>query len=235
MRRGTRSIRSRIAAFHEFLVLGILLLYIGLASSLFWWNMSHQLYRDAVQNVKTAEGLLSFDAAGRLMLNEDYHNHPSTRLVQFPSDKGLEKWHRPTDKLFLGIDHTAIVVWDTDASIKFYRHGARVGCDAARSTPATRRDRRTNQPASWIRDQFKQTMVGGEAVRMAEADWAFEEGETTRAGEGGLVVRVQLRGLQPDPYPETAGAERVKQRPRPSVAADDGRADPKQQSVRLLA
>jgi hypothetical protein len=32
-----------------------------------------------------------------------------------------------------------------------------------------------------------------------------------------LVVRVQLRGLQPDPYPETAGAERVKQRSRPSV------------------
>jgi len=56
-------------------------------------------------------------------------------------------------------------------------------------------------------------MVGGEAVRMAEADWAFEEGETTRAGEGGLVVRVQLRGLQPDPYPETAGAERVKSGP----------------------
>jgi AbrB family looped-hinge helix DNA binding protein len=46
-------------------------------------------------------------------------------------------------------------------------------------------------------------------------------------GESGLVVRVQLRGLQPDPYPETAGAERVKQRPRPSVAADGGRAESK--------
>jgi hypothetical protein len=78
-----------------------------------------------------------------------------------------------------------------------------------------------------IRDQFKQTMVGGEAVRMAEADWAFEESETTRAGEGGLVVRVQLRGLQPDPYPETAGAEHVKQRSQPSVAADGGRAESK--------
>jgi hypothetical protein len=78
-------------------------------------------------------------------------------------------------------------------------------------------------------------MVGGEAVRVTEADWAFEEGETTRAGEGGLVVRVQLRGLQPDPYPETAGAERVKSSgsdPRlpPMVA----KRNPKQQSVRLL-
>jgi catechol 2,3-dioxygenase-like lactoylglutathione lyase family enzyme len=43
--------------------------------------------------------------------------------LQFPPDKGLEKWHRShsNDKLFLGIDHTAIVVWDTDASLKFYR------------------------------------------------------------------------------------------------------------------
>src|SRR5216110_161091 len=42
-------------------------------------------------------------------------------ILQFPPDKGAEKWHRPTGKLFLGIDHTAIVVWDTEASLKFYR------------------------------------------------------------------------------------------------------------------
>src|SRR6266496_1894686 len=51
---------------------------------------------------------------------KDPDEHP-VEVLQFPSDKGLEKWHRPTDKLFLGIDHTAIVVWDTDASVKFYR------------------------------------------------------------------------------------------------------------------
>jgi catechol 2,3-dioxygenase-like lactoylglutathione lyase family enzyme len=46
-------------------------------------------------------------------------------ILQFPEDKGVEKWRRlakqDTDKLFLGIDHTAIVVGDTDASLKFYR------------------------------------------------------------------------------------------------------------------
>jgi catechol 2,3-dioxygenase-like lactoylglutathione lyase family enzyme len=41
-------------------------------------------------------------------------------VLQFPSDKGLAKWHR-ADALFLGIDHTAIVVGDTDASLRFYR------------------------------------------------------------------------------------------------------------------
>src|SRR5215475_3654644 len=51
---------------------------------------------------------------------KDPDGHP-VEVLQFPADKGLAKWHRPTDKLFLGIDHTAIVVGDTDASVKFYR------------------------------------------------------------------------------------------------------------------
>src|SRR5437016_11087082 len=51
---------------------------------------------------------------------KDPDAHP-VEVLQFPPDKGLDKWHRSTNQLFLGIDHTAIVVWDTDASIKFYR------------------------------------------------------------------------------------------------------------------
>src|SRR6201998_2438946 len=51
---------------------------------------------------------------------KDPDGHP-LEILEFPPDKGAEKWHRPSDKLFLGIDHTAIVVWDTDASVKFYR------------------------------------------------------------------------------------------------------------------
>jgi catechol 2,3-dioxygenase-like lactoylglutathione lyase family enzyme len=42
-------------------------------------------------------------------------------VLQFPADKGDSKWHRKSDRLFLGIDHTAIVVGDTDASLGFYR------------------------------------------------------------------------------------------------------------------
>jgi catechol 2,3-dioxygenase-like lactoylglutathione lyase family enzyme len=44
-------------------------------------------------------------------------------ILQFPPGKGDPKWHRPTDRLFLGIDHTAIVVADTDASLRLYRDG----------------------------------------------------------------------------------------------------------------
>jgi catechol 2,3-dioxygenase-like lactoylglutathione lyase family enzyme len=41
-------------------------------------------------------------------------------ILHFPADKGLPRWHG-TDRLFLGIDHTAIVVGDTDRSLKLYR------------------------------------------------------------------------------------------------------------------
>jgi len=51
---------------------------------------------------------------------KDPDEHP-VEVLQFPPGKGQEKWHRQTDRLFLGIDHTAIVVWNTDASIRFYR------------------------------------------------------------------------------------------------------------------
>ena len=51
---------------------------------------------------------------------KDPDGHP-VEIIYFPADKGLAKWHQETDKTFLGIDHTAIVVADTDASLRLYR------------------------------------------------------------------------------------------------------------------
>ena len=60
-------------------------------------------------------------AAGiRAFYFEDPDSHP-LEILQFPPDKGDAKWHKAAGNLFLGIDHTAIVVSDTDASLKFYR------------------------------------------------------------------------------------------------------------------
>jgi catechol 2,3-dioxygenase-like lactoylglutathione lyase family enzyme len=42
-------------------------------------------------------------------------------IIWFPPGKGNPKWQRPANKIFLGIDHTAIVVRDTDRSLAFYR------------------------------------------------------------------------------------------------------------------
>ena len=48
----------------------------------------------------------------------DGHN---LELIHFPAAKGDPKWHKPTKSLFLGIDHTAIVVTNTAISLAFYR------------------------------------------------------------------------------------------------------------------
>jgi catechol 2,3-dioxygenase-like lactoylglutathione lyase family enzyme len=69
------------------------------------------------------------NAAGiRAFYFRDPDGHP-LEVLWFPQDKGNEKWHAPTDKLFLGIDHTAIVISNTEASLKFYRD--RLGMEVA--------------------------------------------------------------------------------------------------------
>jgi catechol 2,3-dioxygenase-like lactoylglutathione lyase family enzyme len=50
----------------------------------------------------------------------DPDGHP-LELIQFPPDKGAARWHRSSNRLFLGLDHTSIVVRDTDTSLAYYR------------------------------------------------------------------------------------------------------------------
>lgn len=48
----------------------------------------------------------------------DGHN---LELIEFPPDKIDDKWLQTTDKLFLGIDHSAVVVKNAQASFPLYR------------------------------------------------------------------------------------------------------------------
>ena len=60
------------------------------------------------------------NAAGiRAFYFKDPDEHP-IEILEFPAGKGAAKWHKASDRLFLGIDHTAIAVSDTDASLRFY-------------------------------------------------------------------------------------------------------------------
>jgi len=70
---------------------------------------------------------------------QDADGHP-LEVLQFPPDKGERRWHE-TDRLFLGIDHTAIVARDTDASLRFYRDllGLRVAGVSDNHGPAQER------------------------------------------------------------------------------------------------
>jgi len=51
---------------------------------------------------------------------KDPDGHP-LEVLEFPPGKGDPRWHAKDGRLFLGIDHTAIVVSDTDASLHFWR------------------------------------------------------------------------------------------------------------------
>lgn len=42
-------------------------------------------------------------------------------LIWFPPDKGKDKWHQNSHSLFLGIDHSAIAISNTEQSLHFYR------------------------------------------------------------------------------------------------------------------
>jgi catechol 2,3-dioxygenase-like lactoylglutathione lyase family enzyme len=51
---------------------------------------------------------------------KDPDGHP-VEILEFPEGKGAAKWHKPSGRLFLGIDHTAIAVSNTESSLRFYR------------------------------------------------------------------------------------------------------------------
>jgi catechol 2,3-dioxygenase-like lactoylglutathione lyase family enzyme len=82
------------------------------------------LRKNKVQHASTGPQRLPETIKGAAGIRAFYFKDPdghALEILQFPADKGAAKWHQLSDKLFLGIDHTAIVVSDTDASLKFYR------------------------------------------------------------------------------------------------------------------
>jgi len=62
-------------------------------------------------------------------------------VLEFPEGKGDPKWHSTNQKLFLGIDHTAIVVADTETSLHFYKDllGLRVAGESVNYGPEQER------------------------------------------------------------------------------------------------
>jgi catechol 2,3-dioxygenase-like lactoylglutathione lyase family enzyme len=82
---------------------------------------------------KAAVGIRAF-----YFKDPDGHN---LEILQFPEGKGDPKWHAAAERLFLGIDHTAIVVADTEASLALYRDrlGLRIAGEADNSGPEQER------------------------------------------------------------------------------------------------
>jgi catechol 2,3-dioxygenase-like lactoylglutathione lyase family enzyme len=77
-----------------------------------------------VRHASTGPQLLPKSIPGAAGISAFYFRDPdghALEILHFPPDKGDPKWHRPSDRLFLGIDHTAIVVQNTEKSLAFYR------------------------------------------------------------------------------------------------------------------
>ena len=92
------------------------------------------------------------DAGGiRAFYFRDPDGHP-LELIWFPPGKGDPRWQRPGDRLFLGIDHTAIGVADTAASLRFYRD--RLGFRVAGTSE------------NWGPEQARLSAVSGAHVRI---------------------------------------------------------------------
>ena len=80
----------------------------------------------------------------------DPDGHPF-ELISFPAGKGEARW-QSTERLFLGIDHTAIAVSSTDASLRFYRDG--LGLDVL------------GRSENWGPEQERLSGVAGARVRI---------------------------------------------------------------------
>src|SRR5205814_6850067 len=77
-----------------------------------------------VQFVSTAPQTLPPSIPAAAGIKAFYFHDPdrhNLEIIYFPPGKGDPRWQEKTDKLFLGIDHTAIGIANTESSLGFYR------------------------------------------------------------------------------------------------------------------
>lgn len=88
-------------------------------------DAAYQKLRAAkVQFVSTAPQTLPAYLPAAAGISAFYFQDPdghNLEIIHFPQGKGNEKWQAPSDQIFLGIDHTAIGIDDTDKSAAFYQ------------------------------------------------------------------------------------------------------------------
>jgi catechol 2,3-dioxygenase-like lactoylglutathione lyase family enzyme len=83
-----------------------------------------RLRQHKVKHVSTAPQTLPAWNKGAAGIRAFYFRDPEDHVLEiifFPPGKGDPKWQHAGTSVFLGIDHTAIVVSDTDKSLAFYR------------------------------------------------------------------------------------------------------------------
>jgi catechol 2,3-dioxygenase-like lactoylglutathione lyase family enzyme len=82
-----------------------------------------QLHKKMIMQVSTGPQTIPVSNIAAAGVKAFYFHDPdmhNLELIYFPKGKGQPKWQQTKGKLFLGIDHTAIGVSNTDSSLKFY-------------------------------------------------------------------------------------------------------------------
>jgi heavy metal sensor kinase len=75
-------VRTRLTLWYVAMLGAILLVFFAATPVVMYWQLWEQLDRHAVADLETVEGLLSLMPDGRVTLEEDYHTHAESRLVQ---------------------------------------------------------------------------------------------------------------------------------------------------------
>ena len=82
MRQLRATVRTRLAMWYVGMLALVLMVFCAATATVMYWQLRDQLSRYAVQDLETVEGLLSFTPDHRVRLDEAYHTHPESRLVQ---------------------------------------------------------------------------------------------------------------------------------------------------------
>ncbi len=132
-----------------------------------------QLRRGNIRFASTAPQTLPKsipNAAGiKAFYFRDFDNHV-LEILEFPPDKGAVKWHQKAKAggLFLGIDHTAIVVGDSETSLGFYRDALGLAVAGTSDNSGTEQEHLNNVFGARLHITGLRTKSDGIAVEFLE-------------------------------------------------------------------
>jgi catechol 2,3-dioxygenase-like lactoylglutathione lyase family enzyme len=89
-------------------------------------------------------------------------------LIWFPADKGQDKWHQNQDRLFLGIDHSAIAISNTEQSLHFYRDLLGMEIDSHSFNRGATQTRLDNLPGAEVKITALRPVQGGVGIELLD-------------------------------------------------------------------
>jgi catechol 2,3-dioxygenase-like lactoylglutathione lyase family enzyme len=150
----------------------------------------------------------------RAVYFRDPDGHP-LELIQYPPGKGEARW-QDKDRLFLGIDHTAIAAADTERSVAFYRGRLGLGLAGGSENSGVEQERLSAVPGARVR------------ITTLRAD----------AGIGVELLQylnpIDGRPMPADTTPDDLWAAEVVMRATTSTVAGERLRDPDGHAVRLV-